>query len=335
MALERVGATSQQSNMFRLLNSGLTIEEIRALSPLEENAQRIIDNAVVEVGVERLVIAQDIIDAGLTYNLTDPLSVLEVQWERTSKVGGAQRTMNPSARGENQLPDRNPKRIPVYLTTDDFFMGVRVLKASQRVGAPLDTTLVKQATRRVNEAVEDATINGAGVQVEGYTTPGILNAPNAQTYALTTDWRPASPVIGTTGPAMLADIGAMIGLLQAKKMYGPYNVYYGTQAAITLTSDFKTNTSDSIGTRLRAAATDLNINKFAVADQMPGGATGPQVVVMQMTENVIDMVYGQAPTVIPWTSPDGFTLFWLVMAIMIPRVRDDYDGNSGIVIGVR
>jgi hypothetical protein len=42
---------------------------------------------------------------------------------------------------------------------------------------------------------------------------------------------------------------------------------------------------------------------------------------------------GQAPTVIPWTSADGFTLYWMVMAIVVPRVRSDFDGNSGIVVG--
>ena len=49
--------------------------------------------------------------------------------------------------------------------------------------------------------------------------------------------------------------------------------------------------------------------------------------------DVVDMVVGQQPTVIPWTSLDGFTIHNLVMAIMIPRVRSDYEGNSGICIG--
>jgi len=334
MALERVSASATQSLAFRILNSGLTMEEIRAASPLEENAQRIIDQAVVDVGVERLVIAQDIISAGLTYSLPDPLSVMEVQWERTSKTGGAQRTMNPSARGEFQLPDRSIRRIPIYLTTDDFSIGIRTLKASQRVGAPLDTTLVQQATRRVNEAIEDATINGAGVQVEGYTTPGLLNAPNAVTFSLSVDWT-APNVIGTTGSAMVNDVTKAVGLLQANRRYGPYMVYYGSAAALNVTGDFKVNTVDTIADRLRRLSTDLNIRGFKVADQFPGGATGPQLAVVQMTSDVVDMITGQSPTVIPWTSNDGFTLFWLVMAIMIPRFRDDYDGKSGIAIGIK
>lgn len=326
-------APSEFQAVARALMSGeMTIAELRAMSPLEENAQKIVDKAVVEVGLERLVIADDIISAGLTFPLTDPLSVMEVQWEQISKTGGAQRTMNPSARGENQLPDRRQKRVPVYLTTDDFFVGIRTLRASQRVGTPLDLTLVQQATRRVNEAIEDATINGAGVQVDGYTTPGLLTAPNANTQALTVDWTAAN-VVGTTGPAMVNDVLAMIGKAQADKKFGPYNLYMGTVAGNVIEGDFKVNTTDTIRQRLeRITAGGRPIN-VRVADQFPGASTGNQVALVQMTSDVVDMIDGQAPTVVPWTSADGFTLFWLVLAIMVPRFRDDYDGNSGIVLG--
>jgi len=56
---------------------------------------------------------------------------------------------------------------------------------------------------------------------------------------------------------------------------------------------------------------------------------------VQMTSDVVEIVNGQPPTVIPWTSLDGFTLYWLIMAIQVPRVRSDYDGNSGVCIGTK
>ena len=56
-------------------------------------------------------------------------------------------------------------------------------------------------------------------------------------------------------------------------------------------------------------------------------------VLVQMTSDVVEIVQGQSPVVIPWTSLDGFTLHWLVMAIQIPRVRSDYDSQSGICVG--
>ena len=68
------------------------------------------------------------------------------------------------------------------------------------------------------------------------------------------------------------------------------------------------------------------------ADMFPAASTGPQAAVVQMTRDVVDIVDGQRPTAIPWTSVDGFTFFNLVMAIMIPRFRTDVEGNSGVAI---
>jgi hypothetical protein len=298
---------------------------------LEENAQKIYDKAVIDVGLERLVFAGDILSAGLTFPLTDPLSIMEVSWEMQSKTGGAQRTMNPSARGENQLPDRKFATIPVYLTTDDFNLGVRTLKMSERVGTPLDTAMTSQATRRVNEAIEDASINGAGVTIGQGTTPGVLNAPNAAQYQLTADWTGVN-TIGTTGPAMVQDVINMMGVLQSRKKYGPYYLYTGTKGGNMTAGDFKVNTTDTINDRLMRIP---GLAGVRVADQMPQASTGPQVFMIQMTNDVVDMITGLAPTLIPWTSNDRFTMFWMVMAIMIPRFKTDYDGNSGIVIGVK
>lgn len=339
MKIQRFTAGAAPNNIAQaLLRSGLSIPELRALSPLEENAQRLVDQAVVEVGLERLVVAQDILSRGLTFPLTDPLSVMEVQWERISKTGYAQRTMAPQARGEYQLPDRSIKRCPVYLTTDDFSVNIRTLKASERIGTPIDTTLVKQATRRVNEAIEDAAINGAGVQVGGGDTVpstcfGLRNAPNANTQALSTDWTAAAPVLGTYGPAVLADVLSMAGKLQGDKKYGPYNLYVGTTAGNNFNNDFKTNGDLTVRQRLEELEFGGEKLTVRIADQFPGASTGDQSALVQMTDDVVDMIDGQAPTVIPWTSADGFVLFWMVMAIMVPRIRDDYDGNSGVCLG--
>jgi hypothetical protein len=306
-----------------LLRANMSIGGLRALTPLSDKAQVVIDRAVVEVGLERLVIAQDVIGAGLTYNLTDPLSITQVEWESIDKVGGAQRTMSPSARGENQTPDRKINRVPVYLTTDDFSVGIRTLRMSQRIGQPLDTTLVQQATRRVNEGIEDSFINGVPFSVGGYPTYGLLTAPNANVYTMTANWNTA------TGTQIMADVLNMTGILQGDKKFGPYRIYVGTNIGLALNADFKANGNDSIMARIAA----LNIGGGElgmprVADQMPANT----VVMVQLTSDVIDAVYGQAPTVIPWVSNDGFTFYWMVMAIIIPRVRSDYNGNSGVVI---
>lgn len=308
----------------------LSIASLRALSPLSDKAQVLVDQAVVEVGLNRLVVAADVMAAGLVYPLADPLSVTQVEWDNVSQSGGAQRTMSPSARGENQLVDRTHLRVPIYLTTDDFSIGIRTLKMSQRVGQPIDTTLVGQATRRVNESIEDAFINGSGLVAGGYQAYGLLNAPNANTQTLSVDWDNAAELAAyTAGPKIFNDVQAAIGKLQADKKYGPYTLYVGTLYGNALDSDYKSLGNTTIKQRLEQITAGGRNLQIRVADQMPANTT----VLVQMTSDVVQMINGQAPTVIPWTSLDGFTLFWLVMGIMVPRVRSDYDGNSGICIG--
>lgn len=326
----------------------ISIPALRALSPLSDKAQVMVDKAVVEVGLERLALAADVMSEGLVYPLSDPLSVTMLEWETISKVGDAQRTMSPSARGENQMVKRAVHRLPIYLTTDDFSIGIRTLKMSQRVGTPLDTSLIKQATRRVNESIEDAFINGAttidgqALQVNAGTTadgtvitgtvPGLLTAPNANTAALSVSWV-GTNTVGTTGPAIVNDVLGMIGTLQADKKFGPYNLYLGTAAGNLIEGDFKVNTTDTIRQRLERITVGGRAIKITIADRMPGLSTGVQCAMVQMTSDVIEAVVGQQPTVIPWTSLDGFTLFWIVLSVIIPRVRSDYDSNSGVVIG--
>lgn len=313
----------------------VSVASLRALSPLSERAQIQVDQAVVNVGMQRLTVVADIMSAGLTYTLTDPLSVTQIEWETRNRVGGAQRTMSPRARGENQMPNRGVGRIPVFVTTDDFQLEIRTLKMSQRVGQPLDLSQIEQATRNVNEAFEDAMINGAtdgsGVafNVGGYPAPGLLNAPNANTYIYSGGGTNAWTNAAKTGQQIQDDVQAMADILRADLKFGPYNLYIPADYDAVLNKDFKSATSGTIRERLAKLEFGGRALNIKSADMMPANKT----VMVQMTSDVVDIVDGLSPTVFPWTSPDGWTLFWMVMGIQVPRVRSDYDGKSGIVIG--
>lgn len=331
----RIAGLSQMPAAFggltdALLRSGGDIAAIRAMAPLPKDAQELIDTAVVNVGLDRLVIAGDVMAAGLTFPMPGWLGQMELYWEKAAKIGDARRTMTPGARGERQMPDRTPARIPIYATMDDFSFHIRVLLASQNGGAPLDTTGVEQATRRVNESIEDSFINGANLQVGGLTAPGLLNAPNVNTQAFidAESWTD----VNHSGEDILADVLNMITVLQSDKKYGPYNLYIPTEYGIKLSEDFKANSDKTIRTRLEEIE---EINSIKVADQMPGDSAvgGPKVVMLQMTSDVVQAVVGQEPTTVNWTDGSGWEQFFVVMGCIIPRVRDDYDGQSGIVVG--
>jgi len=304
-----------------------SIDELRTLAPLPKDAQELIDRAVVRVGLDRLIIVQDLMAEGLTYSLPDPLSVMELYWERADEIGDARRVMLPHARGEDQLAEFDGQRIPIYATIDDFTLNIRTLRASERAGAPLDTFQVEQATRRVNESIEDAAINGAGLAVGGNSAPGLLDAPNKGTSIYTGG--EAWDASGHTGEEILGDVLAMVDVAQAAKKYGPYNLYIPTEYGNKLNADFKANSALTIRQRLEELEVGGRNLRIRVADLLPDDRTA----LVQMTSDVIDVIVGQEPTVISWESGDGFVRYFIVMAFVVPRVRDDYDGNSGIVIG--
>lgn len=312
----------------------------RTLAPLPENSQKVIDTAVVEVGLDRLTLMADVIAAGLTYNLSNPLSLTQLEWNASNKVGNARRVMSPETRGENFLPDLLPYRLPIYLTISQFELDIRTKLMSERVGLPLDTANIKSGTRAVNEAMEDAFINGAttldgqDLKVAGYSAPGLLNAPNAETQSLTASAWDTTP----DGSVIFAQVQAMIAKLVANRFFGPYRLYVGTQINASLDNDYDA-ASPSRGLTIRERLLKIpGLQAIRAADMLTNGdgatpSIGAKVALVQMTSDVLDVVVGQRPTVIPWTSVSGFTFYNMIMAIMIPRVKTNYNSKTGICIG--
>jgi Family of unknown function (DUF6260) len=314
-----------------LIEGRITVAQFRAMRPLPENAQKLIDNAVIRVGMDRLSVVADLLAEGMTYDLGQNFwGITQIQWDEINEAGGAHRTMEPRARGENFIVDRQPVVIPVYLTWDSFELGIRTLSASQRAGAPLDTTLIEQATRRVNEGLEDAAINGIPVPVFGSAVPGMLNAPNvnAFTYASNEAWDAA----GKTGQEIINDVLGMIAMARADKMWGPYNLYIPGAYGVALNKNFTDGvTTFPITVRARIEEMIFGGRNIRVreADMLPANRT----ILMQMTSSVMDLVTGQEPTVISWDSEGGLGMNWLVLACMVPRVKSTFTDQSGIVTG--
>ena len=314
----------------RSFQSGLircgSVGAFRAAAPLPVDTQRVIDNAVVRVGRQRLVIVDDLLSAGLTFPLPNWLAVPTLYWERIGEAGHAQRTMVPKARGERQIMDRAGVTIPIYCTWDDFSFDIRSLLAAERVGSPLDTTHAEQATRNVNEAFEDSVINGIDFNVAGNTVLGLLDSTNTYAYTGAEAWDAA----GHTGEEILADVLGMIDVAIADGFYGPYNLYIPTLYGSKINADFKSATSGS--TRERLEMIDVGGGQrltIKVADKLPANRTA----LVQMTSDVIDLVVGQTPTMVSWEDGPGWERFFVVLGCIIPRIKVNSAGNYGVVVG--
>lgn len=278
------------------------------------------DEALIDIATLRMVGVGDLLSRGLRFDVTQGLGSTTVEWETVDETREAEVNMDGINRAQNDRVDFVLQSLPLPIIHRDFEINSRALQVSRTRGEALDTTNMRIAGRKVSERIEQILFNGitytfAGASIFGYTTH-----PNRNTVTLAVPWDNS----GITGELILTDILAMISAAHADRMFGPYVLYVPTLWWIALLEDFKANSDKSILTRMLEIPTleDIKVSDFITVDN---------AVMVQMTSDVVDMVVAQQPTTVQWETDGGFKLNFKVMAVMIPRLKADADGRSGII----
>lgn len=303
----------------RFLAHGMHINSLRTNDVLQTREWLEFDTAVVKASVMRLNGVADLMAMGLTKGLPNALGTTIVQWDDVTKQQAAEQSMDgiSTQRRDKSLFAANS--VPIYITHKDFQLNLRTLEASRRYGMPLDTAQAEDAGRRVAEKLESALFNGSGVTVTGSTAYGYLNFPQRHIVGKTADWANGA----TTGAQILTDVLAMITACQGSFYFGPYMLYVSTNWWIPLMNDFKTYSDDTILDRIRKVPGIIDVKP---ADQMPASSA----VLVQMTNDVVDLIDGQQPTTVMWDTEGGFQVNFKVMSIVVPRLKFHQDTNCGI-----
>lgn len=282
-----------------------------------------IDQAVIKAVQDRLVGAADLIARGLTYDIPDGIGSPVIAYEDMSDVSDAEISMDGATRGRNDRPEYDINYMPLPLVHGDFDINTRVLAASRTTGMPLDTTMAELKGRKVAEKIESILFTGASTYTYGGgTLYGYMDHPDRNTYSLTADWNDSA----ATGETILADVLGMKQALIDAKYYGPYMLYVPTNFETALDEDLKANSDKTVRQRLLEVS---GIEGIKVADKL----TDDNVVLVQMTSDVVRLVQGLQPTTIEWTTQGGLMNHFKVMAIQVPQIRSDQDGNSGVCHG--
>lgn len=305
----------------KLLASNFNINALRLNNVLRKEEWLQFDERLIEISRQRLRAVADVLEAGLTLNLANGMGTTVVQWETSSDMDPAIRSMDGLNRDRDDRVEFNINNLPIYITHKDFTLNLRHLMASRERGEPIDVTQIDVCTRRVSDSLEDALVNGvAGYTVAGNTIYGYTTHPNRNTYELTNSWQTAS------GADIVTDVLAMITISHAINMYGPFVIYVPTAEMVNLQNDHKTESERTILERVLAidSITDVRVLDTLTADN---------ILMVQMTRDVVDMVVGQQPTVVQWEEQGGFKINFKVLSIMVPRIKSDFNGVSGIVHG--
>jgi uncharacterized linocin/CFP29 family protein len=320
----------------------------RAHTPLDTNAQKLLDQTVISEFKSRLQVTRRLLANGQVYRLQRPFAYSEVSYHIEKDTVGAKVARTPIARAEYDLTDRTEVKTPIYYTFADFQISLPELETSRNQQLPLDTNLIRQKARDIAEAIEEAVIRGqigstALPKVGGNSAAGLENAPSVNTVALSGGlaWDNASKTVDQ----VLTDVKGMIAQLDTDNAFGPVDLFIPVSWMNAIR--FLRNTTTD-----RTAIELLEMQKrggqpiyIAEADKLSANTA----VMYLRSSLVMDVVLGDfggsqasddpsAPdtnpvpiTTIPWNSHGGMMFNWKLISCVIPRSKRTYGTKSGIV----
>lgn len=302
----------------RLLASNMDTNVLRTNALLQDDEWKRLDDAVLHVARGRLAAIDDLRNAGLTRDLGG-LGVLIAEYEKVSDMEPAEQSLAGVTEGSEDIPEFTLAGVPVPITHKDFRVNVRHLMASRTRGASIDVTAAEIAGRLVAELLEQTLFNGSAIQIGTSTLQGYLNFTDRITGSTAADWDGTA-----TGEQMVADVIAMIADAEAAFYEGPYTLYVSTEAMGFLREDFKANSDKTVLQRM------MEIDKLNAIRSSSKIAT-VNILLVQLTSDVIDLPVGQDITTVEWDTKGGMSQHFKVMAAMAPRLKSDANGNTGIV----
>ena len=155
----------------------------------------------------------------------------------------------------------------------------------------------------------------------GGTIYGLTNMVGRLTKTIT-----APTDSGWTPEVFVDEVLDMIQLSVNAYHYGPWMLYVGTGWSKYMGQDFKAASDITLRERILKLE---GIQDVQTLDHL----TGFQVCLVQMTSDVIREVVGMDITTVQWPSKGGMQLNYKVMAILVPQLRKDFNGKTGIVHG--
>jgi len=296
-----------------------------ANATLRKDEWKILDEAVVQAAKQRLRVVADLRAAGLTYNIPDGMGKTVLQTERMSDITDAAISMDPAVRTEADRPEYDLINLPLPVIHKDFFLNARQIATSRNVGAPIDTTMAELAARKVAEEAEKLALGVSSTfSYGGGVIYGLKNFPNRITHTITaptaSNWTPAT---------LVRQVLAMRQKSINKGYFGPWVIYNAPDWDQYLDDDYSAQKGDNtLRERLKAIQ---GIADVRTADYLGTGTW--DIFLVQQTSDVIREVIGLDITTVQWEEMGGLRVHFKVMAIMVPQLRADFYGNTGIVHG--
>lgn len=285
-----------------------------------------LDQAVVKAAQKRLKATADLRSAGLVYTIPNGLAKTILETEAQSDINEAVVSMDGLRESEQDRPVYARTQLPLPIVHKDFSFSARQIAVSRNGSSPLDTTGAELAGRRVAEEIEKMVLGVSGIAdlyaYGGGTIYGYTDHTSRNTKTIT------NPTAGGwTGGTAVTEVLDMRKKAQDDKHFGPYMLYCSPSWDVYMDADFSTSKGDNtLRERLKKIDGILDVRTL---DYL----TNYDLVLVQFTPDVVRLVVGMEITTVQWESKGGMQQNFKVMAIQVPQLRADYNGNMGLVHG--
>lgn len=296
---------------------------------LRRDEWKTLDEAVLKIAENRLNGVQDLISTGNVFNIGNGMGSTVLEWHDVSDALTAEATMDGVSRAQNDRVVYQTNYLPLPIIHADYEINSRVLAASRSQGMALDTTMAERAARKINLLLEQMLFTATSYawgQADDRSRNAIysyINHPDRNLVTLSTygQWDAS----GTTGAEILASVLAMKQKSINANFYGPWKLYIPTAYETVLDSDYDVTTP---GTTIRERILKIaGISGILVIDTL----TAHNVVLVQMTSDVVRLVRGMGLQNVMWKSEGNFITNYKVMTIQVPQIRSDQEGKTGLV----
>lgn len=299
-----------------------------------------LDRAIVRATRKRLRLWMDL-EAAVPLGGFNGMAKLTHEYESMTDPGEAIVDMDGLSDGRSDSPLFKLRSVPLPITHSDFWMSQRRLATSQASGTPLDTTLAEAAGRRVGEAIEKTAIGvqtgvTAGTQSTGITahdgTSTVYGLTNFTHRVTKTD---LTTPTGSNQDDVVADVIEMRETMYTNGFYGPFMLYTSTSYDQWLDrAHFVGTYAQGLTNGGRTLREVLGaIEGISGIRRLDYLTSGYQMVMVQMTSDVVQAINAMDVTVVQWESTGGLRKNFKVMAIKVPLFKAPYSGTSGVQHG--
>lgn len=314
----------EDGNSYVTMGAGTPDERVLTTnSPavLDRQDWETIDRDVAWQAKLRLNFADDVFAAN-TVTVPGGWGVLSLRHKVGDSDADAILVMDPIEDSERSKPISDTAATPLPIWVSDGSFSARELATSRRSNMPLDTVGLRAGARKISENIEQCFLGTLGSYEFAHgTLYGATNHPNINLYTMT------SPENGGWTPKTTIDqVLQMIRLLETKKFYGPFNLYYSLGWGPFFGGDYNANYGGvTLLQRLQNASP--KINKIVPVDYLSDFT----MLLIQMTGDVIEGINFLPLTTVQWSEHAGMNLRFKMMTGKVPRIRANYAGHTGIV----